>query len=135
MFLGYQYISSVSSPVLENHSFPVFYINSILIDNLVRSSKNYKVELKIKNAFIIQKQRDNNSFIMDKILTFNSSRKIIKTIHICRFYLQMTFLSEITNIKGNTLRPEILTRTKPKYSMSNINWTIQSKSNVSSWNL
>ena len=56
---------------------------------------------------------------MEKILTSSSSIKTNKKLHTYRLYLQVTFLSDITNLKEDTLRTTSLQEMRAKNITNN----------------
>ena len=87
----------------------------------------------MKENMIPQKQRFNNSCIMEYILNIITSHTDTKRINACRNYLRVTFLSEISNIKGTALITGSLIGDKSKIVNSNLGWPNQSKPNISTW--
>ena len=112
MLARYQYVSGISYTVLEQDHFTMDPTNSLWLNDLVRLIKKYKVELKLRNKFITQHQRHNDRHLLDDILTHTSSLLSSKKLLVCRLYLQITLLSDITNIKDTTLLPNILVETR-----------------------
>ena len=102
MLAWYQHVLDLGSPILEQHQHKVNYINSCWLNDFVRLLKKYDVEIKLRTTYIQPLQRENDSFLMDRILTIYSSPTTIKKLHACRLYLQVTFISEITNILSHT---------------------------------
>ena len=103
MLAWYQHVLDLGSPILEQHQHKVNYINSCWLNDFVRLLKKYDVEIKLRTTYIQPLQRENDSFLMDRILTIYSSPTTIKKLHACRLYLQVTLLSDITNLKGDKL--------------------------------
>ena len=64
--------------------------------------QKYGVDIKLRNKSIPKIQRKNDPFIIDNVLTSSSSLTILKKIHACRLYLQVTFLLDIANLKGDS---------------------------------
>ena len=85
----------------------------------------------MKENTILHKQHFNDSCIMEDILKTTTSD--FKRINACRLYLRVTFLSEISNIKGTVLIVESLIGDKSKIVNSNLNWPNQRKPNQSTW--
>ena len=70
---------------------------------------------------------------MEDILNTTTSHTDIKRINACRIYLRVTFLSEISNIKGTAIIAGSLIGDKSKIANSNIDWPNQSNPNLSTW--
>ena len=105
MLAWYQHVSGISFPVLEQHLFNLDYINILWLNDFVRLMKKYKIKLKLRTTFITQIQRHNDRHLFDDILTYTSSLLSRKKHLACRLYLQITLLSDITNLKGTVLLP------------------------------
>ena len=133
MLAWYQHVSGISYPVLKKHSFTMHHINSIWINALVRLLKHYKLELKLRDALITKHQRHNDRHILDNILTRTSSILSRKKILACRLYLQITLLSDITDIKGTSLIPNVLIGTRSINRHQTSSWPLQQKPNSHSW--
>ena len=131
----YQHVSGISYPVLEQHPFTMDHINSFWLDDLVRLTKKYKVELKLRKKIITQRQRHNDRHLLDDILTHTSSLLSRKKLLACRLYFQITLLSDITNIKGSALLPNILIDTRNTNTHHTYSWPLQKNPNNHSWKL
>ena len=101
-------MSELSFPILEEYSHNVNYINSCWFNDVVRLLKKRCVEIKFRNKCIPPIQRENNALIMETILANSSSITTNKKLNACSLYLQFTFLSNITNLIGDTLLPTSL---------------------------
>ena len=58
---------------------------------------------------------------MEGFLTLSSSLILIKKVQDCRLYLQVIFLSDITNFKGYSILPQLMTRIRTKHRNSKYN--------------
>ena len=63
------------------------------------------------------------------------SLSLIKKIHTCRLYLQVTFLSNITNLKGDSILSQNLKGLRVKNCNRKFNYPLQKRSNTHSWTL
>ena len=72
---------------------------------------------------------------MDQILTNHSSPTTIKKLHVCRLYLQVTLLSDITNLKGDKHLTNSLQGIREKHRTSTYAWPRQQHPNAHSWKL
>ena len=83
----------------------VFHITHKQCLDLILHSiiKKFKVQLKVRSTNIKQHQRQNDRFIIDDVHQYTSSIHKLELINACRLYLQVTFLSEITNLDGDTI--------------------------------
>ena len=123
--LVHQYVFGIFYPVLEHTPFTMDHINSLWLNDLFRFKKKYKVELKLRNNFITQRQRHNDRHLFDDILTYTSSLLSRKKLLGCRLYLHITLLSDITNIKGTTLLPNILIGARNTNIHQTFSWSLQ----------
>ena len=135
MLACYQHVSGLGSSILEQHQHKVNYINSCWLNDFVRLLKKYDVEIKLRTTYIQPLQRENNSFLMDRILTNYSSLTTIKKLHACRLYLQVTLLSDITNLKGDKLLPNSINGIREPHRHSAYAWPRQQRPNEHSWKL
>ena len=74
----------------------------------------------MKDNMIPQKQRFNDSCIMEDRLNTIKSHTDIKRINVCQIYLRVTFLSEISNIKCSAIIAGSLIDDKSKIANNNI---------------
>ena len=88
------------------------HINSLWLNNLARLFKKHKVELKLRYTFLTKHQRHNDRHILDDILIYTTSTLSRKKLLTCRFYLQITLLYDITDIKGTSLLSNVLIGTR-----------------------
>ena len=72
---------------------------------------------------------------MDHILTNYSYPITIKKLHACRLYLQVTLLSDITNLKGDKVLTNRLHDIREKHRPSAYDWHRQQRPNAHSWKL
>ena len=103
MFSWYQHIAGTSFPILEQNNQPTQHLNSVWVTDFIRLLKKINVQLKLRNTNIRKHQIQNDRFIMDDIHKYTSSINTLKVLNACRIYLQITFLSEITNLAGDKI--------------------------------
>ena len=131
----YQHVSGLASPIFERHPLRVTYINSCWLNDFVRLLKKYNVKIKLKTTYVQPLQRENDYFLMDTILTNYSSPITIKKLHVCRLYLQVTLLSDITNLKGDKILMTSLQGLRDQHRLSTYVWPRQQRPNAHSWKL
>ena len=78
------------------------------------------MQLKIKLPYNYPFQHENDSYLMDEIHKNISSTIDLERINACRLHLQVMFLSDITNNKGNNLLNGILSGDKKYLKNSNL---------------
>ena len=103
MFSRFQHIAGTSFPILEQNTQSTQHINSVWITDFIRLLKHFKLQLKLSNTNIKQYQRQNDRFIMNDVHQYTLSTHKLELISACRLYLQVTLLSEITNLDGDTI--------------------------------
>jgi hypothetical protein len=72
---------------------------------------------------------------MNKIMKIKKSPIVIQQVTQCRLFLQITWLSEMTDPQGTAILPEFLefTRMHTDVSKSNLKWLIQVPPPNKSW--
>jgi hypothetical protein len=60
--------------------------------------------------------------LMDLALSYNLSPKVLQAINICRIYLQVLTLSDISSANGTTLLSEVLDGQRPLDRSSTLHW-------------
>ena len=80
----YQLVASISTPILENHSFLLKYVNSVWTKDLLRLLHKYNVQLKMKLPYNYPPpQRNNDSYLMDDInKTISSEIDLENLMHV-----------------------------------------------------
>ena len=109
------------------------YVNSKWTNDLIRMLAKYQVKIKLPDTNIQKLQRFNDKFIMDDILSSISSTKIRRQLNACRLFLQITFISELTNIDGTHLITGILKDDNSKMSTTTRHWPKQGSPTHSTW--
>ena len=95
----------------------------------------YGVDIKLRNTSILKIQRENDDSIMDNVLTNSSSITTLKKTNACCLYLQVTFLSDTTNLEGDSLLPNFLQEIQTQHRTSKYDWPLQQRPNYHSWKL
>ena len=133
LFHWYQTAAGISHPVLEMPNQSTEYVNSKWTNDLIRMLAKYHVKIKLPDTNIQKLQRFNDKFIMDDILSSISSTKIRRQLNACRLFLQITFISELTNIDGTHLITGILKGDNSKMSTTTRHWPKQGSPTHSTW--
>ena len=133
MFSWYQHIAGTSFPVLEQNNQPTQHLNSVCITDFIRLLKKFNVQLKLSKKNSRKHQRQNDRFIMDDIHKYTSSITTLKLLNACRFYLQITFLSDIANLAGDKIIQGTTTGQKQDLPTSKLRWPTQRKPNKTTW--
>ena len=103
MFFLFQHIAGISFPIIEKNNQHTKNLNSVWISDFIRLLKKFNLQLKLRQTNIKQHQRENDRFIMDDVHQYTLSTHQLKLLNACRLYLQVIFLSEITNLDGDTI--------------------------------
>ena len=72
---------------------------------------------------------------MDDIHKYTSSTNQLQLLNACRIYLQITFLSDITNIAGEKIIKGATTGQKQDIPTSKLRWPVQQKPNKTTWQI
>ena len=131
--MGYQHIAGTSFSILEQNNQPTQHLNSVWITAFIRLLKQFNVQLKLRKPNIRKHQRQNDRFIMDDIHKYTSSITTLKLLTACRFYLQITFLSDITNLVGDKIIQGATTGHKQDLPRSKLRWHTQRKPSKTTW--
>ena len=91
--------------------------------------------MKLRTTCITKSQRHNDRHLFDDILTYTSSLLSRKKLLACRLYLQITLLSDITNLKGTALLPNIIIGIRNANIHHTSSWSLQKNPNSHSWKL
>ena len=83
----------------------------------------------MRKTNIKKHQRQNDRFIMDDIHKYTSSIAALKLLNVCRFYIQITFLSDITNLAGDKIIQGTTSGQKQDLPTSKLRWPTQRKPN------
>ena len=133
MFTWFQHIVGTTFPIPENNNQITEHTNSIWITDFIRLLKKHKVQLKLRSTNVKQTQRVNDRHIMDDIHQYTSSIQQLKLLNACILYLQITFISEITNIAGDTILCGATIGNKTDIPTSKYKWSNQNKPNKEAW--
>ena len=70
---------------------------------------------------------------MDDVHKYTSSITTLKLLNACKLYLQITFLSDITNLARDKIIQGATTGQKQDLPTSKLRWPTQRKSNKTTW--
>jgi hypothetical protein len=93
--------------------------------------------LHIEDPWLLRKQRVNDRFIMQAILTSNLNlpSKSLKRINACCLFLQVLTLTDICHGSGNTISVNILRGTRHEDRRSRYTWPNQSRPSENAWKI
>ena len=70
---------------------------------------------------------------MDDITKLISSAVTLKRLSACRMFLQVTWTSDIANVKGDKILESALKGEKSIHQISNVQWPLQQRPNAQTW--
>jgi hypothetical protein len=130
-----QLLSGVAFPILQ-HPCPILpHVTDPLIVTICQFLAESGLNIVIPQLYTPQPLRDNDSNIMSEIMKIEKSPIAIQQVNQCRLFLQVTWLSEITDPQGTSILPEFLefTGTHTNVSRSILKWPIQALPPKKSW--
>ena len=101
----------------------------------MRLLQKYNVEIKLQSTYVSPLQRENDSFLMDSILHNYTFQLTIDKLHACSLYLQVTLLSDITNLKGDKILMTSFQGKRSQHRPSAYEWPRKERPNAHSWKL
>ena len=84
------------------------YGNSVWIQQWVTEMAMYNIKMIIPNTLNFKPQRENDQTIMDIITTYETNKIQTEQMNICRQYLKIIYLSDITTADGLSINEETL---------------------------
>ena len=98
-----QHHCGISSPVLETFQ-KLEYVPHCWLQSLREFLKHANLSLEVDEAFTYRKQREHDYHLMDKALeTGIYNKKQLEMINNCRLYLNVTTISDLSDIQGMSL--------------------------------
>lgn len=130
-----QHFAGISQPLLTDHNTNLTYVPSRWIMSLRDFLISINSRLHIYRPLIYPIQRQHDRLIMDvvdSISTFN--RDQIESINLCRLYLQISTISDMTNEEGTHLQPAAI-HGPPTHFYSTPKWLypVQNKPSHKVW--
>ncbi len=112
-----------STPVFSN-SYPPYakWIDSSWLTSIWKFTSQIRLGIDIEHQWIPAPARAKDSMIMDLALTFHLTDQQLKSINVCRMYLQVLALSDITAADGKSILPNILHGICDTQHHSPLNW-------------
>ncbi len=90
--------------------------------------------LDIEHQWVPKVNHAHDSMIMDLAIQYNFTASDIKQINLCRIYLQVLMLSDITTANGHRILPCILQGHRDVHRASNLEWPRSERpQNWSAW--
>ena len=120
LIVWYRRASGITYPIVEETPWPITYVNSTWMNEFIRFLRKCSIQLKLQKKNIQKKQRHNNRFTMHDMLSMTSSTTMLEGMNTCRMYLQVTFLSDLTNNAGTRISLSTFDENKWYRKRSNI---------------
>jgi hypothetical protein len=119
---------------LQNEACTSTYLQPTNHNNSPVSSGNWSPHSHTTTIYT-QSLRTDDRNIMSEIMKIENSPIVIQRVNQCRLFLQVTWLSEMTDPQGTTIIPGFLqfTRKHNDVSRSNLRWPIQALPPKKSW--
>ena len=71
------------------------------VNNFIKLLQDHGLQIKLRQNFVHVPQRINDRFLMDDITTKIPSKITLQRLNVCRMYLQVNFLSTITDMQDH----------------------------------
>jgi hypothetical protein len=122
-----QLLAGVHYPILQHPKPKLPHIKDPLITTICQFLSDSQLNIVIPDLYIPKPLRESDQNIMSEILKIEKSPIAIQRVNQCRLFLQITWLSKMTDPQVNTVLPEFLdfTSTHTDVSKSNLKWLIQ----------
>jgi hypothetical protein len=101
-----QLLASVAFPILQHPCPTLPHMTDPLIVTICQFLAESGLNIVIPQLYTPQPLRDNNSNIMSEVMKIEKSPIAIQQV--CRLFLQVTWLSEMTDPQGTSILPEFL---------------------------
>jgi hypothetical protein len=132
-----QLLAGVQYPILQHPKPKPPHVKDPLLTTICQFLSDSQLNIVIPDIYIPKPLRENNQNIMGELLKMEKSPISIQRVNQCRLFLQVTWLSEMTDPQGNTVLLEFLdfTGTHTDVSRSNLRWPIQALPPPKSWEI
>ena len=134
VLVWFQHASGLT-PILEPPHVVSKYVNSIQMSNFINLLSSHQVQIILQRKFIPTPQRYNDNALMDDITKIISSALTLKRLNACRIYLQVTWVSDISNMKGDKILESALKGERSINQTSNVQWSLQQRPNEQIWKI
>lgn len=134
IFLSHRYYSNLIIAILDNTQLAVGittsiliykeiftkHVSSVWIFQLIGYLQYYQIKLQIPSVMKILNDKYNDRSLIENVTQDYSLILTHKILSACRFFLQVTFLSNICNNIGTKLHEESLTNNQNQKKVANI---------------
>ena len=83
----------------------LLYTSGNWIKQLINSMTQFDIHIQRTSKFQLSPQRDNDQCIMQCLQSNIKNAQTLRKLNLCRMYLQVTYISEISNEKGDCIDP------------------------------
>jgi hypothetical protein len=128
----YQVISGVSYSPLQVPEAKLPYLEHAWLDSTRQFLKHCSAQLEIPEIVLPQPKRVNDTCIMEALLRLNLAPTTLRQLNFCRLWLQVTLVSDISNLQGSQIERTAWTGLKPMPS-SLADWPIQQRPSETIW--
>jgi hypothetical protein len=138
MILEYgQLLAGVQYPILQHPKLRLPHINNPMITTICQFLAESQLNIVIPGIYSPQPLQENDYNIMGELMKTEKSAIAIQQVNQCRLFLQVTWLSEMSNKLGTTILPNFLefTSTHTTTSRSTHKWPIQELPLQKSWEI
>jgi hypothetical protein len=117
-----QLLAGVQYPILQNPKPRLPHINNPLITTIRQFLAESDLSISIPGLYTPQHLRENDCNIMGELMKMEKSPIAIQRVNQCQLFLQITWLSEMTDPPGTTILPDFLhfTGTHTDHSISTL---------------
>jgi hypothetical protein len=132
-----QLLTSVHYPILQHPKSKLPHIKDPLITTIRQFLADSQLNVVIPDLYTPKLLQESDLNILSETLKIKRSPIAIQRVNQCRLFLQITWLSEMTDPQGNTALPKFLdfTSTHTDNSKSNQRWPIQVLPLAKSWEI
>ena len=129
-----QHQSGLSQPILSSPTI-IPHVESRWIQHLWEGLQKIGGTLVFTDNWVVPRQRQNDTHIMDTIISSNRYNPAqVKTMNLCRLYLCITTVSDITSSDGKQIISDLVDGTRIN-NESSFRWPHQSKPPPCAWKL
>jgi hypothetical protein len=103
-----QLLAGVQYPILQYPKLTLPHVKDPLITTICQFLSDSQLNIVIPDIYIPKPLRENDQNIMCKLLKMEKSPILVQRVNQCQLFLQITWLSEMTDPQGNTVLLEFL---------------------------
>ena len=130
-----QYCAGIGQSVVTDTTTKLPHLEACWINSMRKYLATIGASLELKDLYVPEPQRDNDSYIMDHVIAHAKFKPAqIKAVNWCRMYLGVVTVADISNAAGTHIMKEMYHGNKDQVRTAN-NWhsVYQKKPNAKSW--